>query len=53
MQEWTQADSYRVKAVRFGSAVIYIRRPVLSNDEYRRRERAIQNALEAYGRTIK
>ena len=52
MQEWTQTDGYRVKAIRIGSATVYIRRPILSSTEYKSREQLVQNALGAYGRAI-
>lgn len=53
MQKWTQSDSYRVKTIQLGNVTIYVRRPVLSSDEYRRRERSVQSALETYGRAVK
>jgi hypothetical protein len=53
MQEWTQTDGYRTKTIKLGNATIYVKRPILSKTEYRQREKAAQNALEAYGRTIK
>jgi hypothetical protein len=53
MQEWAQVDDYQVKAIQFGNVTIYVRRPILSSDEYRRRERSVQSALAIYGRSIK
>lgn len=52
MQEWTRTDNYRVKVIRLGDATIYVRRPILSKDEYRLREQSIRSALEVYGRTV-
>lgn len=53
MQKWTQSDGYRVKAVRLGNVTIYIKRPILSSNEYQQRERLVQGALEVYGRAIR
>ena len=53
MQEWAQVDGYRIKTIQVGSATVYVRRPVLSKDEYKHRERSVQGALEVYGRAIK
>lgn len=52
MQKWTQSDGYQVKTIRFGDATICVRRPILPNQEYQRREGSVRNALEAYGRAI-
>lgn len=53
MQEWTRVDGYRVKAIQFGNATIYVRRPILPSNEYQRREKSVQSALETYGRTVR
>lgn len=53
MEEWTQADGYRIKVLKLGSATIQIKRPILPKDEYQYREKIAQRALEAYGRTIR
>lgn len=53
MQEWIQDNGYRVKTIRLGDATVYVRRPILSSDEYGQRERSVRIALEVYGRTVR
>ena len=43
---------YRTKVIRVGNATVEINRPILTDEERRKRERQVQDALIQFGRSV-
>lgn len=43
-------DNYNSKTIAIGDVVITIRRPVLSESEYKQKEKTVKTALEIFGK---
>lgn len=52
--EWTTGlhDGYRTKVIKTANATIEINRPILTEDERRRREETVIQALRAFGKEV-
>jgi hypothetical protein len=50
MSNWTEKDGYRSKTLRSDKFIVTIHRPVLTEEEFLRREQMVVNALERYGK---
>ena len=43
---------YRTKVIRVGNATVEINRPILTDEERRKRERQVVDALAQFGRSV-
>lgn len=49
---WIEEKGHYSKTMTVGSATIIIRRPVLTESEYKQKEALVKSALESYARAI-
>lgn len=54
MEEWVTGvyEGYRTKVIKTANATIEINRPILTEDERRRREETVIQALRAFGKEV-
>lgn len=54
MNNWTTSvhEGYRTKVIKFGNCTIEINRPILTQEEQKKRESAIMQAIAQLGGTV-
>lgn len=50
MDGWVEKDGQRIKTIQKGHCTIIVRRPILSPEEYARREQQLVMALETFAK---
>ena len=54
MEEWVTGvyEGYRTKVIKTANATIEINRPILTEDERRKREETVIQAIRAFGKEV-